>query len=160
YRTMGGSMLRLQQRDCVEGLLALTAGSVDVAVTSPPYNLGIAYAGYDDNAPRESYLAWTELWIAALAAALAPEGSFFLNIGGKPKDPTVPFQVLGIATRHLKLQNVIHWIKSIAIARGDIGHYPGVQEDLVVGHYKPINSLRYLNDCHEYVFHLTHTGDV
>ncbi len=26
------------------------------------------------------------------------------------------------------------------------------------GHFKPINSPRYLNDCHEYVFHLTPEG--
>ena len=26
------------------------------------------------------------------------------------------------------------------------------------GHFKPINSRRFLNDCHEYVFHLTPTG--
>jgi len=27
------------------------------------------------------------------------------------------------------------------------------------GHYKPINSRRYLNNCHEYVFHLTLHGN-
>ena len=29
-----------------------------------------------------------------------------------------------------------------------------------VGHFKPINSPRYLNDCHEYIFHLTKSGSV
>src|SRR5260370_25649913 len=28
------------------------------------------------------------------------------------------------------------------------------------GHFKPINSPRFLNDCHEYVFHFTKTGRV
>ena len=27
-----------------------------------------------------------------------------------------------------------------------------------MGHYKPINSERFLNDCHEFVFHLTPRG--
>ena len=58
------------------------------------------------------------------------------------------------------LQNTIHWIKSIAIdprrgQRGGTGGRPAS-----VGHYKPINSTRYVNDCHEYVFHLTKHGDV
>jgi len=26
------------------------------------------------------------------------------------------------------------------------------------GHFKPINSKRFLNDCHEYIFHFTKTG--
>jgi site-specific DNA-methyltransferase (adenine-specific) len=30
----------------------------------------------------------------------------------------------------------------------------------MVGHYKPINSPRFVNDCHEYIFHLTHAADV
>jgi len=27
-----------------------------------------------------------------------------------------------------------------------------------VGHFKPINSKRFLNDCHEFVFHFTKSG--
>ena len=35
---------------------------------------------------------------------------------------------------------------------------PGLTRDLAVGHYKPINSERFLNDCHEFVFHFTPAG--
>jgi site-specific DNA-methyltransferase (adenine-specific) len=31
-------------------------------------------------------------------------------------------------------------------------------DDLAVGHFKPIVSNRFLNDCHEYVFHFTKDG--
>jgi site-specific DNA-methyltransferase (adenine-specific) len=34
-----------------------------------------------------------------------------------------------------------------------------LSRDLAVGHYKPINSDRFLNDCHEFVFHFTPSGD-
>jgi site-specific DNA-methyltransferase (adenine-specific) len=51
-----------------------------------------------------------------------------------------------------QLQNTIHWIKSISIDRED-----GPQS---YGHFKPINSERFLNDCQEYVFHLTKTRNV
>jgi site-specific DNA-methyltransferase (adenine-specific) len=30
--------------------------------------------------------------------------------------------------------------------------------DLAVGHYKPINSKRFLHDCHEFIFHFTPNG--
>ena len=91
---------------------------------------------------------------------LAEDGSFFLNVGGKPKEPWGPFEVLARVRRIFKLQNVIHWVKSIAIEKADVGNYPGITKDVCVGHYKPINSKRYLNDCHEYIFHLTKTGSV
>jgi site-specific DNA-methyltransferase (adenine-specific) len=49
-----------------------------------------------------------------------------------------------------ELQNTIHWIKSISIERGE--------QTESYGHFKPINSSRYLNNCHEYVFHFTPEG--
>jgi site-specific DNA-methyltransferase (adenine-specific) len=153
--------IEIHQQDCVAGMdTRLEPGSVDVAVTSPPYNLGIAYNSHDDTAPREEYLAWCDTWGGAVKRALAPGGSFFLNVGSKPTDPCVPFAVLAVMQKHFILQNVIHWIKSIAVMRADVGDYPGLEADLVAGHYKPINSPRFVNDCHEYIFHLTHRGDV
>jgi len=61
---------------------------------------------------------------------------------------------------HLKLQNTIHWVKSIALDPEAFGRAGREPEPLAVGHFKPINSQRYLNDCHEYLFHFTHTGSV
>jgi site-specific DNA-methyltransferase (adenine-specific) len=39
-----------------------------------------------------------------------------------------------------------------------VGGSTGLKRDLAVGHYKPINSRRFVNDCHEFVFHFTHEG--
>ncbi|MCX6018456.1 MAG: site-specific DNA-methyltransferase [Chloroflexi bacterium] len=146
--------------DCLTGMAAMPARSIDVIVTSPPYNLGVRYGHYQDNGPREDYLRWLGDWTAAAARVLAPAGSLFLNVGSKPSDPLVPFQVLQIMTQTFKLQNVIHWIKSITIDSDAVGAASSLSADLSVGHFKPINSTRFINDCHEYVFHLTHTGDV
>ena len=138
----------------------LDDASVDVIVTSPPYNLGINYNGYDDTLSREDYLTWMNDWAVAVKRVLADHGSLFLNVGGKPRDPLVPFQLLEVMVRHFTLQNVIHWVKSIAILKSEVGKYPGIVSDVAVGHFKPISSHRFLNDCHEYIFHLTKKGNV
>jgi len=130
----------------------------DVVVTSPPYNLGVRYLSYHDARPREEYLAWTDRWVAAVSRVLAPEGSFFLNVGAKPTDPWAAVDVAQAARRHLTLQNTIHWIKSVVIEREAVGDRAGLTRDLAVGHYKPINSARFLNDCHEFIFHFSHAG--
>ncbi len=151
----------LYNQDCVEGMKRhLRPHSVDVLVTSPPYNLGIEYSNYDDTISRSEYLTWMENWSLVVKDILNERGSLFLNLGSKPTDPLVPFQVLDRVRNHFKLQNVIHWIKSIAIQKQDVGDYPNITGDISVGHYKPINSPRFLNDCHEYIFHLTVHGDV
>jgi site-specific DNA-methyltransferase (adenine-specific) len=144
--------------DCVDVFRQQKAQSVDVIVTSPPYNLGIEYNQYEDSLSREAYLSWTGTWIAAAARVLRPEGSLFLNVGAKPSEPWTALDVAQAARPHLRLQNVIHWIKSIAIDRDAAGTAAGLSRDLAVGHYKPINSDRFLNDCHEFIFHLTPLG--
>ncbi|MBM3129707.1 MAG: site-specific DNA-methyltransferase [Chloroflexi bacterium] len=149
--------------DCIAGMNErLAPRSVDVIVTSPPYNLGIKYKKYDDTIARDAYIAWLGEWAQAVREVLRDDGSLFLNLGSKPTDPAVPFQVVAEMQKHFVLQNVIHWIKSIAIEKADAGDDAarGITRDVAIGHYKPINSARYINDCHEYIFHLTKRGDV
>ena len=150
---------RFYQDDCLKILGGLPSGSVDVIVTSPPYNLGVRYRSYDDTMPRSEYLQWTAEWVRCAADVLAPDGSLFLNVGAKPTDPWIALDVAQAARTHLRLQNTIHWVKSIAIEKALAGTRAGLDQDLAVGHYKPINSRRFLHDCHEFVFHFTPAGN-
>jgi site-specific DNA-methyltransferase (adenine-specific) len=155
----GRSTLRFYLGDCLDLLDRLPRGTIDAIVTSPPYNLGIEYRTYDDTMPRDRYLAWTAEWVKRAAGALAPRGSLFLNVGAKPTDPWTAMDVAQAARPYLQLQNTIHWIKSIAIEKALAGSRARLDEDLAVGHYKPINSRRFVHDCHEFVFHFTHDGN-
>src|ERR1051325_306548 len=91
--TVGGSRVRLYHGDCVDVLPWLERGRVGVVVTSPPYNLGIKYRSYQDDRPRTEYLNWTDQWIRAVSRVVAPEASFFLNVGAKPTDPWISLEV-------------------------------------------------------------------
>ena len=155
---IGRSTLRFYQGDCLEVLPELAAATIGVVVTSPPYNLGIKYRTYRDDIPRREYLNWTDRWLRAVSRVLAPQGSLFLNVGAKPTDPWIALEVAQVARRRLKLQNTIHWVKSIAIDRESAGAASGFDRDVAVGHYKPINSERFVNDCHEYIFHFSPAG--
>ena len=52
--------------------------SVDLVVTSPPYNLGIKYSNYDDQRTSEEYLAWSCDWASAVKRVLKDDGALFL----------------------------------------------------------------------------------
>lgn len=136
------------------------SGRADVVVTSPPYNRGIAYGRYDDRRPRDEYLEWIGRVADAVQNALAPDGSFFLNVGGSPTDPWLPLDVAQRMRPRFVLQNVIHWVKSIAIERALAGSGARLTGDIAVGHYQPVPSPRFLHGAQEYVFHFTHRGDV
>lgn len=145
---------QLRHGDCLDVLPNLADGSHDLVVTSPPYNLGIAYRTYKDTATRADFLEWCKQWATEVKRILADDGSFFLNVGAAPSNPLFPHQVLLALTEELfVLQNTFHWIKSISV-------HTRTGETISAGHFKPINSKRYVNDCHEYVFHLTKKGDV
>ncbi|MEY2562113.1 MAG: hypothetical protein QOH88_306 [Verrucomicrobiota bacterium] len=140
-----------RQGDCLEGMAEIAEATIDLVVTSPPYNLGIAYSRYSDRQDREGYLDWCYQWAAQVRRILKPDGSFFLNLGASPSNPLLPHELVLRLRDLFVLQNTIHWIKAITIENEE-----GVPVSR--GHFKPISSPRYLNDCHEYVFHLTPQG--
>jgi site-specific DNA-methyltransferase (adenine-specific) len=168
------SKIDLRRQDCIAGMSRLRKDSVDLAVTSPPYNLGISYGSYSDRQDRRSYLEWCDKWARQVRRVLKPDGSFFLNIGAAPSRPMLPHEIAITLREYFVLQNTIHWIKSIAIEgfseHGAVADEAGPavqgrQKPVATnarsfGHFKPINSSRFLNDCHEYVFHLTKSGRV
>src|ERR1700719_2923426 len=104
-----------RHEDCIKGMSRLADESIDLVVTSPPYNLGIRYGKFSDRQDRESYLAWCAEWAAQIRRLLKPRGSFFLNIGSAPSNPMLPHEIVFALREFFVLQNTIHWIKSIAI---------------------------------------------
>ena len=140
--------------DCIEGMRTITNASIDLVVTSPPYNLGINYSKYQDNQGRADYLNWSGEWANEVKRVLKDDGSFFLNLGACPSNPLLPHELALLFTSErvgFVLQNTFHWVKSITVETK-------AGEQVSAGHFKPINSERYVNDCHEYVFHLTKKG--
>jgi site-specific DNA-methyltransferase (adenine-specific) len=154
----------LWQEDCLTGMATLPDQHVDLVVTSPPYNLGVRYRKFSDRQDRQSYLRWCGEWAAQIRRVLKPRGSIFLNIGAAPSNPMLPHEIVIQLRELFVLQNTIHWIKSIVIGRQpprspwQTGGAPVVEQTF--GHFKPISSRRFLNDCHEYVFHFSITGQI
>ncbi len=66
--------------DCLEAMAQIPDESVHLAVTSPPYNLGIDYDNHNDSLAYESYLDWMKkVWIET-NRVLVSGGRFALNI--------------------------------------------------------------------------------
>lgn len=132
--------------DCLESLKEILDKSIDVIVTSPPYNIGLKYNKYKDKKPREQYLEWIYDIFVELKRVLKDDGHIFLNMGYTNRDPWISMEVALKLKDLLVMQNKITWVKSISIGDGEEDTY---------GHFKPINSERYINLTNEDIYHFT-----
>ena len=62
-------------------MTALPEASIDLVVTSPPYNADKAYASYSDSRSLAEYEAFAKAWINCIPRLLKPKGQFWLNVG-------------------------------------------------------------------------------
>lgn len=65
--------------DLIEGFKKIDDNSIDLLMTSPPYNCGIEYDSYNDSRPWEEYLEWCEQWLIEAKRVLKPDGRFAIN---------------------------------------------------------------------------------
>ena len=75
--------------DCLEGLKQIDDESIDLIITSPPYNLGKshhtgnnhfkAYTEYDDNMPEDLYQKWQVEILNECYRVLKKDGSLWYN---------------------------------------------------------------------------------
>ena len=65
---------RIYNMDCIEGMKQIPDDSIDLIVTSPPYNIGIDYDVYDDKKPWDEYYAWCEEWLKECYRVLKKDG--------------------------------------------------------------------------------------
>jgi len=144
----GSAGHRMACGDCLSVLGEMEEASVDVIVTSPPYNIGLAYSSYDDRLAEAEYLDWMVRVATALKRVLRPDGSVFLNVAGSSTQPWLPFELIVRLRPLFALQNHIAWVKSIVV--GDDG----------IGHFKPVPGERFLHRNHEHIFHLSQHAQV
>jgi site-specific DNA-methyltransferase (adenine-specific) len=130
---------RVHQGDCIEVMNRMPAASVDLIVTSPPYNLrnstgggmrngsgGLwknaalldGYTTSSDDMPYPKYVAWQRKCLTAMMRLLKPEGAIFYNHKGRVQDGLLqdPREII----EGLPLRQTITWERA-----GGINFNPG-----------------------------------
>ncbi len=97
--------------DAIAGMRQSPAGSVQLIVADPPYNIGYEYDVYDDRKSREEYLSWSRDWISAAAELLADTGALWIAIGD---EYAAELKQLGDAAG-LTLRNWVVWYYTFGV---------------------------------------------
>jgi site-specific DNA-methyltransferase (adenine-specific) len=71
---------RIINGDCVVEMGKLPESSIDLVLTSPPYNVGIDYDTHDDEQSMEDYWKFTEEWLTQSFRVLKDDGRIAVNI--------------------------------------------------------------------------------
>lgn len=71
---------KIIQGNCVEVMAGLPESTVDLIVTSPPYNVGIDYDTHDDRQSMEDYWQFTKDWLSEAYRILKDDGRIAINI--------------------------------------------------------------------------------
>jgi site-specific DNA-methyltransferase (adenine-specific) len=66
--------------NCVEVMKTLPEGSVDLIVSSPPYNANIKYDVYDDGLSMDDYWKFTIDWLSESFRVLKDDGRIAVNV--------------------------------------------------------------------------------
>lgn len=75
--------------DC-RAMEELDDNSVQLVVTSPPYNVGKKYNYYQDRAPLDNYLAFLKTVWQECRRVLVPGGRLAINIANTGRNPYIP----------------------------------------------------------------------
>lgn len=79
--------------DCEKIIPTLENDTIDLLITSPPYNVNLKYNSYDDNKDYIEYINWLKNIFKALKPKMKKDGRLCINIGDKNngKTPTHVF---------------------------------------------------------------------
>lgn len=112
-------MIQIINKDVLE--THLDEASVDLIVTSPPYNLGIDYNSTDDEISYSDYLSFTEEWMGKCYRWLKDDGRFCLNIPldtNRFKSRPVGADITSVATHAgFQYKSTIIWSKGYISTR-------------------------------------------
>ncbi len=80
--------------------------SIDLVITSPPYNVDIRYNSFDDKIPYDAYLDFTREWLTKTYSLVKDDGRLCLNIPldkNKGGQQSVYADFVSIAANRVKL---------------------------------------------------------
>jgi site-specific DNA-methyltransferase (adenine-specific) len=65
--------------DAIDGMRKMSDNCIDLAITSPMYNLGVKYEACTDWMTWDDYYDWCRVWMKEIYRILKPDGRFCLN---------------------------------------------------------------------------------
>ena len=111
---------KIYNMDCLKGSKLLDDESVDLIVTSPPYNIGIDYGeNYDDNKIKEDYFNFLNIIILEFKRIIKNDGVLALNVGNQ-RNSVLPHYVYFLLVKNgFNIIKEVFWYKGLYYIQGE-----------------------------------------
>lgn len=138
----------IHKGDCLELLKSLPDNSVDLVITSPPYNLkglkttygkkarmnkdaewwdSIQYDGYDDDMPEPLYQKWQIELLNEIYRVLKESGSCFYNHKDRPINGTIMSPLTWLQQSKMNLRQIIVWDRKTSVNKSNTFYIPSTE---------------------------------
>src|SRR6056297_1870488 len=116
----GKPLNTIVEGDCLEGLKKLSDNSIDLVVTSPPYNIGMDYGeNYDDNKEFEDYKKFIKDVFKELHRVITDKGLVAVNVGNQ-RNSGIPFHYyFWLKEAGFNVIKDIFWYKGLYYIKGE-----------------------------------------
>lgn len=134
--------------DCLDVMRQIKKDTINLGITSPPYNLNKKYGKYDDNRHIDEWKELINNFSKEVYRILAPNGSFFLNVSPIPDKKTKEIIPLDAISYNIFKDNGFYLRNSI------VWHFNNMQNctNRLSGRWESI--LWFVKDINNYVFNL------
>lgn len=114
---------KIYQTDCIEGLKSLDDKSIDIVVTSPPYNkhlctgevINLKYDQYNDDLPEEEYQKGQIILLNELERVLKDDGHIFYNHKNRYINGNLISPLYWLKDCGFNIREEIIWNKQLAV---------------------------------------------
>lgn len=163
-------MNRILQGNCVEILETIKTNSIDLIVTSPPYNVKKGYQEYNDDIDLESYYSFLMIVCKELFRIIKPNHHIFVNIADIGISNRDAFGIHKIGNRgnfyviphHCKVIDIFQSLGA-QVLRTIIWHKPTNCNTQFGGNGRFCGTYPYPRNCHisselEFIVHFRKNG--
>jgi site-specific DNA-methyltransferase (adenine-specific) len=131
--------LDIRQGDCLEIMRTMADKSVDLIVTSPPYNRAnrektkgreAGYASYSDDLPHDQYVSWQKECLREMWRILADDGAIYYNHKHRIKRGKF-LNVFELIPDEIPVRQQIIWNRKTAM-NTNVGNYASSHEVIML----------------------------
>jgi len=112
-------IIKLNNKDCIEGMETIGKNSIDLVVTSPPYNIGIDYGEFKDKKEWSEYESFIKKVFDSIHYILKDNSIFAITIGNQRNSGLPHYVYFWLQESGFKIIKEIFWYKGLYYIQGE-----------------------------------------